>query len=294
MSIGEYLRQQRQVRRLSIADVSSELHIRVEYLEALERDEWDKLPNGVYGLGFLRSYARYLDLDAEALVSYRKRLAERAGPETQTRAELAVPAISRRDRKAKPHAPAPMVRPRRVIPPAAGPAGSGRVVIGAGLVLVALMVGGLYLLPRLTPHPTTATGPVITGTHHHHVPKDHSKTKTKKAKDQHSSAPKPPVATVAMVSNRPQTGYVSYHVSESPVQLNLAFTGPCWVQVTENGVTSNPSGVTYSAGQTLSVTASSSVEVFVGTRNFNLLVNHQSLTLPDPAQHVFHLTFLHS
>lgn len=47
--------------------------IRIAYLEALERGDYGVLPGVVYAIGFLRSYARFLGLDADALVDrYRK------------------------------------------------------------------------------------------------------------------------------------------------------------------------------------------------------------------------------
>lgn len=46
--------------------------------------------------------------------------------------------------------------------------------------------------------------------------------------------------------------------------LTLAFSGNCWVEVWVNGVTQNPYGHTYTAGQTFSVSGSQSVEVRLG------------------------------
>ncbi|KKM13109.1 hypothetical protein SY88_00715 [Clostridiales bacterium PH28_bin88] len=71
--IGEQLRQARTAKGLSLGQVEEATKIRVRYLEALEHGDYDVLPGRVYTVGFLRSYARYLDLDAESLVNrYRK------------------------------------------------------------------------------------------------------------------------------------------------------------------------------------------------------------------------------
>lgn len=50
-------------------DVEEQTKIRKRYLEALENEHFYILPGQVYVRGFIRSYARYLELDSEALVA---------------------------------------------------------------------------------------------------------------------------------------------------------------------------------------------------------------------------------
>jgi len=45
----------------------------VKYLEYLENGQYEKLPAEVYVRGFLRSYARYLNIDEQALVKLYER-----------------------------------------------------------------------------------------------------------------------------------------------------------------------------------------------------------------------------
>lgn len=52
---------------LSLSDISSQLRISVKYLEFLENGEREKLPGATYVLGFIRSYAKCLDLEADAM-----------------------------------------------------------------------------------------------------------------------------------------------------------------------------------------------------------------------------------
>lgn len=66
--IGETLRNAREAKRLSLKDVSKDTNIVVKYLEALESEDFDKFPSETYLLGFLRSYAEYLRLDADELI----------------------------------------------------------------------------------------------------------------------------------------------------------------------------------------------------------------------------------
>jgi len=61
--IGARLRSAREARGLSYEAIAAELRIRVVILAALEREDHAALPERVYLLGHLRTYARYLGLD---------------------------------------------------------------------------------------------------------------------------------------------------------------------------------------------------------------------------------------
>lgn len=66
--IGSSLRQARQQRELSVADVERSTRIRAKYLAALEDDRFEVLPGPAYVRGFLRTYAEELGLDGNLLV----------------------------------------------------------------------------------------------------------------------------------------------------------------------------------------------------------------------------------
>ncbi len=66
--LGVLLRESRRRRALTLADVHRDIRINPDYLEALEDERWGDLPAPVYARGFLRSYARYLGLDADAVL----------------------------------------------------------------------------------------------------------------------------------------------------------------------------------------------------------------------------------
>lgn len=68
LTLGEKLQKLRGDFRMSLAEVSKATRIQVKYLEFLESGEYEKLPADVYVRGFLRSYARYLNVDEQALV----------------------------------------------------------------------------------------------------------------------------------------------------------------------------------------------------------------------------------
>ena len=69
VEIGQLLRQTREAKELSLADVEEQTRIRQRYLSALESGDWDELPNPVAARGFLRTYATFLGLDADELVA---------------------------------------------------------------------------------------------------------------------------------------------------------------------------------------------------------------------------------
>lgn len=63
-TVGQDLRTARLRRGDDLATVSRALKIRKDHLEALEEDRIDALPGRTYAVGFIRSYADYLGLDA--------------------------------------------------------------------------------------------------------------------------------------------------------------------------------------------------------------------------------------
>ena len=67
-TLGETLRQARLDKGVSLADAGRETRIRRSYLEALEAEDVAALPPLVYTRGFLKTYAEYLGLSAEAMV----------------------------------------------------------------------------------------------------------------------------------------------------------------------------------------------------------------------------------
>jgi cytoskeleton protein RodZ len=67
-TVGQDLRAARIRRGDDLAAVSRALKIRKDHLDAVENDRLDDLPGRTYAIGFVRSYARYLGLDANGLV----------------------------------------------------------------------------------------------------------------------------------------------------------------------------------------------------------------------------------
>jgi cytoskeletal protein RodZ len=67
--LGEEFRAAREARRLSLSDVSEQIHIRSVYLQSLEDEDWTAIAAPVYVRGFIRTYARFLGLSGEHAVA---------------------------------------------------------------------------------------------------------------------------------------------------------------------------------------------------------------------------------
>lgn len=68
-SLGSYLRQEREHRRVALHDISAATKIQMRYLEALEADQHDQLPPLPFAVGFIRAYAQHLSLEPDAIVA---------------------------------------------------------------------------------------------------------------------------------------------------------------------------------------------------------------------------------
>ena len=88
-TLGAVLQQARQQKKLRLSHISKKLCIKEIYLEALENGHYYAFPGRVYGIGFLRSYATFLGLDANDLVDrfYQETSDMHAEPMDMPRAE---------------------------------------------------------------------------------------------------------------------------------------------------------------------------------------------------------------
>lgn len=67
-SLGGILKKAREKKKMSIAQISKKLCIKEIYLEALENGQYYVFPGLAYGVGFLRTYALFLGLDANEMI----------------------------------------------------------------------------------------------------------------------------------------------------------------------------------------------------------------------------------
>ena len=66
--LGDKLRAERERHNLTIKDIEKGTSIRALYIECIEKGEYESLPGEVYTKGFIRNYATFLKLDADAFV----------------------------------------------------------------------------------------------------------------------------------------------------------------------------------------------------------------------------------
>ena len=65
---GESLRQAREIKGLSIAEVATQLNLTPQRLAQIESGAFDKLPGPTFARGYIRAYAKLLELDQNRLV----------------------------------------------------------------------------------------------------------------------------------------------------------------------------------------------------------------------------------
>src|SRR5882672_9964405 len=92
-TFGERLKRERELREVTVHEIASATRIAPKFLAALENEDWNKLPGGVFGRGFVRSVARYLGLSEENLLSdYDQARGEASAPAPQKPKERIPPA----------------------------------------------------------------------------------------------------------------------------------------------------------------------------------------------------------
>jgi cytoskeletal protein RodZ len=138
-SIGENLREARHNKKVSLEDASRATRIKIDILEQLESDEFDRLAAPTYTKGFLRLYAEYLGLDSQSVVDAYLRSQgglRRQGLHVETEKTI-------RARK-----PRELQLPLRSV---------GLVVFGLTLTVFAVVVGKSIFSRHVTPTPQTTT-----------------------------------------------------------------------------------------------------------------------------------------
>lgn len=68
MYVGDILKKERNQQGLELKTISESLRISVRYLEAIENKDINRLPEKVYTLGFIKSYAGYLNIPSDGLI----------------------------------------------------------------------------------------------------------------------------------------------------------------------------------------------------------------------------------
>jgi cytoskeletal protein RodZ len=76
-TIGEQLRLAREGRGIPLREISDQTRISMHYLEAIEMNDYKRLPGGIFNRSFVKAYARYVGYDEkEAVEGYTRYMRE--------------------------------------------------------------------------------------------------------------------------------------------------------------------------------------------------------------------------
>jgi cytoskeleton protein RodZ len=80
-TIGEQLRLAREERGIALRDICDQTRISIRYLEAIESNDYKKLPGGIFNRSFVKAYARYVGFDEkQAVEGYSQVMREQGKP----------------------------------------------------------------------------------------------------------------------------------------------------------------------------------------------------------------------
>jgi cytoskeleton protein RodZ len=84
-SFGEQLRLAREARGISLREISEQTRISMRYLEAIEANDFKRLPGGIFNRSFIKAYARYIGYDEkEAVEAYTRTMREQGDISEET------------------------------------------------------------------------------------------------------------------------------------------------------------------------------------------------------------------
>ena len=95
-NLGEFLRQQRENKNVSIEELATRTRIAVRFIKLIEENQFDQLPNVVSAKGFLRSYARCLGLEETPILNRFSEAIQPAEPPPVAGKEEPVPSYIQR------------------------------------------------------------------------------------------------------------------------------------------------------------------------------------------------------
>jgi cytoskeleton protein RodZ len=88
-AFGDRLRREREMRGITLEEITESTKISRRHLEALEGEHFDQLPGGVFNKGFVRAYARFLGIDGDqAVADYSAASNEQPEPEDKFPLEI--------------------------------------------------------------------------------------------------------------------------------------------------------------------------------------------------------------
>jgi transcriptional regulator with XRE-family HTH domain len=165
ITLGSYLRLERESRGLSLKDISDSTKVSIGLLEGLEADDISKWPGGIFRRAFVRSYAQCVGLDADDVYKRFEQQFQPAEPEPAVPvngSSVAVPAPTPSPSAAERTATSPIPRRSRLVGTAADLTVAcvlafGSAAAGSRLLWPVLMIAAYYAFGVLT----TGTSPMV-------------------------------------------------------------------------------------------------------------------------------------
>ncbi len=75
-TVGSILQETRLLKKYSLGDIEAATKIRLKFLEAIEQDDYTKLPSLSYAKGFVKNYAEFLGLNSRHVLAFFRRQTE--------------------------------------------------------------------------------------------------------------------------------------------------------------------------------------------------------------------------
>jgi len=239
VTVGERLREARERQKVSLHAIAEKTNISVRFLDAIEKNQFDKLPGGIFTRGFIRSYAAQVGLEPDGLVT--QFLSDEPGQRDDDIDE----------------APAKLAGD--------GPSLGTLVLAGLGVILLALALvfllkpDWLGLQAAAAPQATTPAAPVAAPSSSQGIPA---------ASPMVEPAPPPAMAPASLAETAtpsPSSAATTDAVPgtpKSPLRLVVAPSGRCWVQVSADGQMRLAREVT--PGERITVDAAERLQIVVG------------------------------
>ncbi len=67
-TIGDFLRSEREAKKISLSEVSNWTKVSEQYLDCLEKGDYEKIPQGPYLRGYLSSYAAFIGINKDEVL----------------------------------------------------------------------------------------------------------------------------------------------------------------------------------------------------------------------------------
>ena len=228
--VGYTLRQERERQGLTVNDIEQGTSIRALYIEAIENGEYDKLPGAIYTKGFIKNYAKFLGMDADAVAKeFTADMAELKAEQEAEEAKVAAEAQAAGETEIKP--PTKNNPEKKLLGHSIGERNrsSSGLLIVAAVVLIAALAGAAWSFLSTPDGEVAQVSPPV------------EKVQTATPEPVPAENPAPPVAEpVANAAPQPS----------DTLNIQARFSNRCWVLVTVDGAVVQE-GI-FDNGQTLS------------------------------------------